>query len=54
MGDDSHVGFGKKFSGENRSVRRCVDVMHQTCPFVAKVRGAVFAHFHAVAFKRSQ
>jgi hypothetical protein len=37
--DDSHV-FGQKFPGEKGSV------------ICAKVRGKVFAHFHAVAIKR--
>jgi hypothetical protein len=32
VGDDSHVGFGQEFPGEEGSVRRCVVVMQQPVP----------------------
>jgi hypothetical protein len=54
---ENHGGWGttvivvssKKFPGEKGSVRWYVLVMQQF--FVTKVRGEVFAHFHAVARK---
>jgi hypothetical protein len=42
--------FGQRFPGEEGSVRKCVVVMQQPV-FVAKVRGEVFSHFHAVTVK---
>jgi hypothetical protein len=49
-GDDCHVVFGKKFSGEKR---KCQMVCRRdaTVSFVAKVLSEVFANFHAVTIK---
>jgi hypothetical protein len=49
-GDDSHFVFGQEFPGEKGSVRQYRDAT--TGSFAAKVRGEVFAHFHAVAINR--
>jgi hypothetical protein len=48
-GDDSHVVFGKKNPWWKRKCEtvRCRDATGSS--FVAKVRGEVFTHFHAVA-----
>jgi hypothetical protein len=43
VGEDSHVAFGKKFSGEKGNVRRCVVVMQQPVPLSPKF-GAKFSH----------
>jgi hypothetical protein len=45
VGDDSHVGFGKKFPGEKRKCEavRCHDAT-ASC-FVVKVPGKAFSHF---------
>jgi hypothetical protein len=45
---DSHVVFGHKFPCEKSMCEtvRCRDATASS--FVAKVRGEVFAHFHAV------
>jgi hypothetical protein len=52
VGDDSHVVFLKKNPWLKRKCEtvRCRDATASS--FVAKVRGEVFAHFHAVAVKR--
>jgi hypothetical protein len=43
VGEDSHVAFGNKFPGENRSVRECVVMMQQPVLLPPKF-GAKFSH----------
>jgi hypothetical protein len=51
VGDDSHVVLGQKCPDEKScETMRSPDATASS--FVAKVRGEVFAHFHAVAVKR--
>jgi hypothetical protein len=49
VGDDSHFVFHQKLPGKNGSVKRDVVIVKSD---LAKVRGDVFARFHAVAAKR--
>jgi hypothetical protein len=52
MRDNTYILFGQKFPGEKGSETvRYRDVTASS--FVSKVRGEVFAHFHAVALKRN-
>jgi hypothetical protein len=50
-GDNSYNVFGKRFRGKKGSVRRvrCRDA--NASSFVAKVRGEIFANFHADAME---
>jgi hypothetical protein len=49
VGDDSHVAFGKKFSGEKCEPECCRDATATS--IVIKVQGDIFAYFQAVAIK---
>jgi hypothetical protein len=49
--DESHVVFGKKFTGEKRKCETVRCHFATASSFAAKVRDEVFAHFHAVAVK---
>jgi hypothetical protein len=51
VGDDSHVVFGQKFTGEKESVRRCVVVMQQLVLLSSKF-GAKSLHIFTVTVKR--
>jgi hypothetical protein len=51
VGDDSHVVFGQKLSAEKGKSEtvHCRDTTASS--FIAKLRGKVFTHFHAVTIK---
>jgi hypothetical protein len=49
VGDENHVVFDQKFFGGKGNVMCCHDAT--AISFVARVRGEVFAYFHAVTEK---